>query len=188
MSGFRTDPNQPHLGGNIPEGDPQTMCPGLWAWLRGEYGLVTMLDVGCGSGHALRTFQSLGYLVTGIDGLEENIVDCGDLAIQHDLTEAPFYVDVNLVWCCEVVEHIEERYVDKLLDTITRGKMLAMTHALPGQTGYHHVNEQPASYWIEKLMAYDMIYMAEATREAKTKDAHENHFSKTGLLFWKAEK
>jgi hypothetical protein len=33
------------------------------------------------------------------------------------------------------------KYVDKIF----------LTHALPGQGGYHHVNEQNAEYWIDKI-------------------------------------
>ncbi len=69
----------------------------------------------------------------------------------HDLTKGPVVTSVDLVHCQEVVEHIEEKYLDNLLSSLLCGKFIVMTHALPGQDGYHHVNCQPPEYWIEHL-------------------------------------
>jgi len=60
-------------------------------------------------------------------------------AIQHDLTKGAVFARVDLVLCQEVVEHIEEKYLENLLDSFATGKYVLMTHAVPGQGGHHHV-------------------------------------------------
>ena len=70
---------------------------------------------------------------------------------QHDLLTSSYYMPVDLVWSCEVAEHITETKVDYYIKTLCNGKIIAMTHAFPNQVGHHHVNCQPSEYWIEKI-------------------------------------
>jgi hypothetical protein len=72
---------------------------------------------------------------------------------QHDILAAPYVMPVDVVWSCEVAEHIVEPKVDNYIDTLCNGRIVAMTHAVPGQPGHHHVNCQPSEYWIEKMRA-----------------------------------
>lgn len=184
MEPFVYDEKHPHLGGNIDGGDAFTYCPAAWSWMLDKYDIRSVLDVGCAQGHALAFFQSKGCEALGIEGLQSNV----DRAvpdvhiIRHDLEVAPFFTAVvDLVWCCEVVEHITK--VDNLLTTISNCNMLAMSYAEPGQEGHHHVNCQPREYWIDSLEDYDMVYDPAATVEATSQDKHNNHFSWHGLIF-----
>ncbi len=93
---------------------------------------------------------------------------------------------VDLVWSCEVAEHIGEQKVDFYLRTLANGRVVAMTHAVPGQQGHHHVNCQPAEYWIAKMQAIGYVMSPEDTaicRDVASKDHTWNYFSRTGLIF-----
>ena len=57
----------------------------------------------------------------------------------------------DLIWCCEFVEHVEKKYINNFLNDFKTGKNIAMTFAIPGQEGYHHVNCQLGEYWIKKI-------------------------------------
>lgn len=163
------DKDQPHLGGNEPGGDPHSFFPELWAWMVKKLDVKRVLDVGCGEGHAMGAFAKLGCKVQGIDGLERNaeMARAFGPCVTHDLTKGAVEVPgMDLVWCCEVVEHIDEKFLDNLLDTICVGKWLAMTHAVPGQDGHHHVNCQPQEYWVEKLALRGYRYIADLTSES----------------------
>jgi len=189
MGTYVINETHPHLGGNILEGDPATYCPAVWDWLVRKRSVVkTVLDVGCARGEALRFFKELGCLTMGIDGLPENTDACPPPVITADLAQGRYPIlGIDLVWCCEVVEHIDEKYLENLLSTISMGGILAMTYAPPGQGGHHHVNCRPAQYWITNLERYDMIFDKEMTDEAKALGPEENHFSRHGLIFIKKD-
>lgn len=140
-----------HLGGNIRFGDPDTFAPKAWDYLIERLGVSSVMDLGSGLGHASRYFHRRGVQVVAVDGLIENVRDAIYPTILHDLTTGPVTTRVDLVHCQEVVEHIEERYLDHLLDSLLCGKYILMTNALPGQGGHHHVNLQPTEYWIGHL-------------------------------------
>ncbi len=57
-----------------------------------------------------------------------------------------------------------------------------MTFAEPGQTGWHHVNCQPAEYWIEKVTPLGFRFDEELTKSAR-QVAATGHFAKRGLVF-----
>ena len=92
---------------------------------------------------------------------------------------------VDLVWSCEVAEHIVPERVDFFVDTLANGRVVAMTHALPGQGGHHHVNCQPAEYWISKMSerGYSLFAGNEMIRQVALGDLPGNYFTKSGLLF-----
>jgi len=188
MEDFVYNEAQPHLGGNIDGGDVFTTCPGAWDYLIESLDVRTVLDVGCAQGQALDYFAGKGCVVQGIEGLQSNADRCKHPVIVHDIQSGPLKVDhFDMVWCCEVSEHIEEKYIDNLLKLIASCDYLAMTHAVPDQDGHHHVNCQPKEYWISRLMSYGMIYDAALTEKAISLDKHNNHFSWHGLVFRRAK-
>ncbi|HLI65252.1 MAG TPA: methyltransferase domain-containing protein [Caulobacteraceae bacterium] len=145
------DQSAPHLGGNIMEGDPQTYAPSVWDYTISRFGIESVLDLGSGVGNAAHYFFKRGLKVIAVDGFEHNIEHAIFPTVLHDLTKGPVRARVDLVHCQEVVEHIEEDYLEFLLDSLTAGRFILMTHALPGQGGHHHVNLQPPEYWIDHL-------------------------------------
>ena len=184
MEDFVYDETQPHLGGNIDGGDKFTTCPKAWDYLIEELDIKTVLDVGCAQGHALDYFAMKGCKVLGVEGLQSNAEKCKHPVVIHDIQAEPLTAGYfDLVWCCEVSEHIEERYIDNLLTLISSGDYLAMTHAVPGQEGHHHVNCQEKEYWIAKLASYGLYYDEELTEKVTTLDSHNNHFGWHGLVF-----
>ncbi len=92
---------------------------------------------------------------------------------------------VDLVWSCEVAEHIDPDQVDSYLDTLANGRVVAMTHALPGQVGHHHVNCQPSEYWVERMVTrgYMLSDETQILRGVAAKDETWSYFGNSGLLF-----
>jgi hypothetical protein len=105
----------------------------------------------------------------------------------HDLLTGPYIMPVDLVWSCEVAEHIAPEKVEYFVDTLANGRVIAMTHAVPGQGGYHHVNCQPQEYWIQKMTTrgYALSPLNQMFREVSLQGATWNYFSRTGLVFLK---
>lgn len=181
------DPHKPHLGGNFIEVNPSTYCPAVWLYIIKKYSIQSVMDVGSGRGHAAKWFSDQGIKTIAVDGLQDNIVNAVYPTVLCDLTESSYTEAVDLVNCIEVVEHIEEKYINNLLDTICSGRYLFMTHGLPGQEGHHHVNCQPTEYWLKHLADRGFKELSDDSKElqriASSTKAH--HIKDTGMLFVK---
>ena len=76
--------------------------------------------------------------------------------IPRDLTQ-PVFLDCkfDLLLCLEVAEHLPANKAEHLVKTCaSHSNTIFWSAATPGQGGYHHVNEQPHEYWIEKFAAH----------------------------------
>jgi SAM-dependent methyltransferase len=186
-----------HLGGFFIDKDPATFMPHLWQHICFDLNIKSVLDVGCGMGHAIGEFSKHCDDVLGIEGSQfvyHNSPFKKSIKF-HDFTEGLVEVgrSYDLCWSCEFVEHVEEEYRDNFLDVFSKCKYIAITYAEPGQDGHHHVNCQPKEYWIEHLGRYGLKYDEDITEKLKKityKDAVEinstymdNHFYNRGLFF-----
>ena len=173
-----------HLGGNIAEGDPFTFAPLVWNYLIHRFAIKSVLDLGSGLGYSSQYFFRSGLQVIATDGLKENCAKSIYPSFYCDITKSSLFCRVDLVHCQEVVEHIEEAFLENLLQSLACGKFILMTHALPGQGGYHHVNEKPTEYWVEHLRRYNCHVLAEDTaRVRKLAEAENARFlAQTGLV------
>ena len=118
-----------------------------------------MLDVGCGRGVWLATWQRHGASdVVGVDGpyIERSRLHIPpNLFLARDLAQ-PLALErrFDLVESLEVAEHIPEAMAEQFVDSLTRhGSLILFSAATPGQGGEHHINEQPPAYWQAKFNA-----------------------------------
>lgn len=189
---FRVQPDKPHLGGNLLGGDLGTMyVKHLWPWLIDTFHLTSVLDVGCAEGHCVEFFKNRGLTSVGIEGLPANVADClkkGLNVIEHDITSptspALPLQRFDMVWCCDVAEHISEEYVDRLIALMKLGKVLAFVHGdeSHGHVGWHHVNNKSESYWIDLLERHGLKYQESYTARARAKS--HGWFKVSGKIFF----
>jgi hypothetical protein len=174
-----------HLGGNAVEGDPFTYAPSVWEYLVRRFAVDSVLDLGSGRGFSSHFFHKAGLKVIAVDGLADNVQNAVYPSIQVDLTQAKVNCRVDLVHCQEVVEHIDEKHLDNLLCSLACGRIIVMTNALPGQGGYHHVNEQPTEYWIGHLKRFHCEVLVEDSNRIRALAARDNagYLARTGLVF-----
>jgi SAM-dependent methyltransferase len=188
---FRVDRSKPHVGGNLAGGDAGTMHDGdLWPWVMDVLNPSSVLDIGCAEGQCLKFFKKAGCRCAGLDGLQENVDICnkdGLDVVLHDICDdvAPILgPPFDLVWCCDVAEHIEEAHVEKLIRLFKLGRMLMLTHGDEGhaRVGWHHVNNKPEQYWVDLLKANGFVFDQALTDESR-KHAH-GYYSILGKIFW----
>lgn len=180
---FGKEVKEGHLGGCFLGGDPSTYYPKMWEYLVKKYSIESVVDIGAGGGHSTKYFADLGCEVIGVDGsveasenftLPESFL-LNDYSVGSAITDERLGVGdeplpevvFDLAWSCEFVEHVYEQFSDNFLADFARCKYIAITFAGPGQDGYHHVNLQPASYWIDKIEALGYTYLAAETEELK---------------------
>jgi hypothetical protein len=178
------DNSAPHLGGNILQGDPYTHCPRVIEYVLERFAVESAMDLGSGCGYAAQFFFTKGIKTVAVDGVARNIKISKYPAVCHDLATGPVITSVDLVYCHEVVEHIEEQYLENLLKSLTCGNYILMTHALPGQGGHHHVNCQPPEYWVHHLQRHGFTLLVEDTLRVRRIAAQEEaiYMARSGLV------
>ena len=154
-----------HLGGYLIDGDPYTWMPDIWGYLVIKYNLRSVVDIGCGKGHNLSWFKTMNLDICGIEGhpdaIKESVIP--QHVIQHDFSLAPYFPNkkYDLALSTEFVEHVESRYEPNWMAILDSCQYFLMCHAVPGQGGHHHVNEQTSDYWIDRVSAKGFKYNAE---------------------------
>jgi SAM-dependent methyltransferase len=193
----------PHLGGCIYSrldekqiGDKHTWSPVVWRALLDSIDrpFVGVLDVGCGFGYSTKWFASQldchPATVVGLEGWSIAVEGaCYGNIVLHDFQEKPYLpgCKFDLCWCCEFVEHLDEKYLPNLLQTFSMCDCIAMTHAVPGQGGHHHVNEQPAPYWVDKITRLGYTYDEQESLKLRAliPPGDEGHFVRETLLIFR---
>jgi|TARA_R110000824_G_scaffold60050_10_gene160903 hypothetical protein len=173
-------------------GDPLSWVPTLWERLLQENDIKSVLDVGSGIGYSAKWFSDRGVNTTAIEGLSYNVKNAVHPTVLHDLSKSEYKTECmfDLVWCCEVAEHVSESAIDFFIDTITNCKVLALTAAPPGDGGHHHVNCQPVEYWIEKIQRTGMKLDIEKTNYMRSIASalgprSDSHFQRNGMMFYR---
>jgi hypothetical protein len=153
----------------------------------------SVMDVGSGRGAWLQIWQEHG--VSDLVGVDGSYVELESFRVSpsvffpHDITK-PLNLKrkFDVVQSLEVAEHIDEKYADILIDTITRhGDFVLFSAAVPGQGGEHHVNEQPISYWVNKFKMRGYI-ASDTFRPALMGIKSVEPWYKNNLLFFVNEK
>lgn len=138
----------------------------------------SIIDFGCGCGYLLAEIRRLGQgriKVLGIDGSKEAIKAAGQYLAEDELRHInlaePFEPlgKFDIVICTEVAEHLEERFADRLVNTLVEHSRtrIVFTAATQGQTGQFHINCQPHWYWVEKFRRFGYLRQQQEESEAQ---------------------
>jgi hypothetical protein len=178
----QTSPTPDHLGGHL---NKTHIDAGALDFLIERLPPIRrMLDIGCGPGgmRELAKVRNIEWL--GIDG--DPKFD-GDPEIRiHDFSQGKFNPPglFTLGWSVEFLEHVEEEYLPNLEPVWAACDYLCITHAPPGWPGHHHVNCQPAEYWIEHFTRLNFGYEpALSTGVRHASSMNKNFMQRTGLVF-----
>lgn len=173
-----------HLGGH--EGETH-IDDGALSYIIEKYGIKSMIDIGCGPGGMVELAMDKGLTIWGVDG--DNKVERSDKVKDrihiHDYASGPYVPDwFDLGWSVEFVEHVDKPCMPNFLETFKKCKYVAMTHALPGQPGHHHVNCMPAEYWFGVMEAIGFELLVDGTNEMRRASTmRERYVRQQGYLF-----
>jgi SAM-dependent methyltransferase len=111
----------------------------------------TVVDVGCGSGGWLETFEEQGSEVRGYDGAWAAWPRTTPL----DMTSGPLdFGTADLALCLEVAEHLDAARAPFLVEALCAcADRIVFSAAIPRQGGVGHVNEQWPDYWAKLFSA-----------------------------------
>ena len=178
-----------HLGGFYTTVDKASHCPEMFKYLVENLDINSVLDIGCGMGYQMQEFMKYCDEVVGVDGSEYATSNSPvkESIFKHDFSIGELETEdrFDLCWCCEFVEHVREEFRDNFLSSFAFCKYVAMTHAVPGQGGHHHVNCQPREYWVEHMSRFGFEFDEELTDQLKELAGKGTHYGNTGLFFRK---
>jgi SAM-dependent methyltransferase len=150
---------------------------------------ASVLDVGCGMGGWLSAWAEQGVTdVLGLDGphVDAAVVETGQATFQAVDLRIPFSLGrkFDLVQSLEVAEHLDETFADQFVRSLTRhGDTVLFSAAIPGQGGFHHVNEQWPSYWIDRF-ANEGYRVFDVLRPAIWANAHVEFWYRQNILLF----
>lgn len=171
---FVVDKDNPHLGGNLEGGDLGTRYDNcVWPWALEKFKPKTFLDVGCAEGYVVQWFERRGVFARGVDGLPYNVKQCEILGLQascQDLTKGPFLCGpIDLLWCCDMVEHVAEKYLHFVMETFQQASTVLLTNGgeRNGKDGWHHVTNKPEKFWIDWMADGGFSHCEDLTVESR---------------------
>lgn len=145
----------------------------------------SMLDVGCGPGGMVELAVELGIDAHGIDGDSTlRFADPSRFTVWDFTHGVPPLRPYDLAYSCEFLEHVEARFVENFMPCFAECAFAVVTFAPPGKPGHHHVNCQPAEYWIELFQRHGLDYDRDLTDVLRLRSRMAREFMReTGLFF-----
>ncbi len=161
---------------------------GALVFLKKEFSIQSMIDIGCGPGGQVDAARKNGIESFGVDG-DKSLKFNKPWFFIHDFTKGHFACKrhFDLAWSVEFLEHVEEKYQPFYMSLFQRAKVVVCTAAPPGKPGYHHVNCREIAYWIKVFKKYGFAFDTNGTEQLKKHSSMQREFMhETGMLFVKA--
>jgi len=158
-------------------------------WLIDMFKPISVIDVGCGTGHWLNSFLVHGVKnITGIDG---SYVPLDQLQISeahfiaHDLSERiEIHQEFDLAICLEVAEHLPIGRSETLVrDLCALSPIVVFSAAVPMQGGTGHINEQWPEFWADLFKKEGRLLLDCIRNQFWNHPDVAFHYSQNALVF-----
>ena len=160
-----------HLGG-FTEIDLAGISPAVWKRMVTEFGIRTLIDLGCGRGISTSWFLTHGVDAMCVEGshdavLQTMLPDPSTQLVEHDFSRGPWWpADTkDAVWCVEFLEHVGRNFHHNYLPVFRKSALIFATHSIWG--GWHHVEVHPQDWWITKMQMYGFRLASNLTLEVR---------------------
>lgn len=163
-----------------------------------EFSPHSVVDVGCGTGAVLRALRDRGVPdVRGIERSSHGIARCRDAGFEVMevdlciLDGVSRFAVADVVVSLEVAEHLPALCSDSFVGLLCSiAPRVVVTAAPPGQSGTHHVNEQPSFYWMSLFERHGFLYLGETTERLRNvwrSEGATHYYWQNLLVFSRAE-
>jgi Methyltransferase domain len=158
-----------HLGG-FTEIDMHGISPNVWKHMMQDYGVHSLLDVGCGRGISTSWFQLHGAEIMCVEGSHDAVqrsVLPTQFVVEHDFSRGPWWPakTYDAVWAVEFLEHVGVNYHFNYITAFRKAALLFVTSSRWG--GWHHVEVHLDGYWIRKYESYGFKYDEALTKQVR---------------------
>jgi hypothetical protein len=166
-----------HLGG-FTAYDPHGVSPAVWKHMITDFGVKTLMDVGCGKGISTLWFALHGVEVLCIEGSHDAVQntllpDPANQVVEHDFSRGPYWPGktYDALWCVEFLEHVGRNYQYNYIQAFRKAALIFVTHSIWG--GWHHVEVHNSDWWVVKLESFGFRYseiLTEKVRQLAAED------------------
>jgi hypothetical protein len=165
------DGDKKHLGG-FTEFDTAGISPTVWKAMIREFGVKSLLDVGCGRGTSTTWFLKHGVDVLCAEGSHDAyektfLPDKATQMVEHDFSRGPWWPEktYDAVWAVEFLEHVNLQYHFNYITAFRKAALLFVTSSRWG--GWHHVEVHMDDWWIQKYESYGFRYDDKLTQKVQ---------------------
>jgi hypothetical protein len=169
--GYGGHGDRKHLGG-FTEYDGMGVSPHTWKHMIQDYGVHSLLDVGCGRGTSTAWFLMHGVDVLCVEGshdaIERSVIpDPATLVVEHDFSRGPWWPakTYDAAWAVEFLEHVNVQYHFNYVTAFRKAALIFVSTSQWG--GWHHVEVHGDEWWIRKYEAYGFKYDASLTTQVR---------------------
>jgi 2-polyprenyl-3-methyl-5-hydroxy-6-metoxy-1,4-benzoquinol methylase len=127
-----------HLGG-FTAYDGQGVSPAVWKHMITDYGVKSLMDVGCGKGISTLWFALHGVKVLCIEGSHDAVdktllPDPVSQVVEHDFSLGPYWPGktYDALWCVEFLEHVGRNYQYNYIQAFRKAALIFVSHSIWG--------------------------------------------------------
>jgi 2-polyprenyl-3-methyl-5-hydroxy-6-metoxy-1,4-benzoquinol methylase len=160
-----------HLGG-FTAYDTAGVSPSVWKLMIQEFGVKSLLDVGCGRGTSTTWFLTHGVDVLCAEGSHDAyektfLPDPATQMIEHDFSRGPWWPEktFDAAWSVEFLEHVNLQYHYNYITAFRKAALIFVSTSRWG--GWHHVEVHQDEWWIRKYELYGLRYDAKLTLKVR---------------------
>ncbi len=153
---------------------------GALRYMRNNFGVDTMVDIGCGTKNQVKTALAIGYSeAIGIDGDEKVEPD-----IVSDFNYELLKLDKNydLAWCVEVLPYIHQRKIRNLKPALEKCKYLIATATVWSNREYPNGNKR--QWYIDRFESWGFKYDDDLYKEVVEHSLMERKNHESGSYTW----
>jgi hypothetical protein len=129
-----------HLGG-FTKIDIHGLSPFVWRLMVRDYGIRSVLDVGCGRGVSTLWFLLHGLDTLCVEGshdayLQSMLPDKDLQMVEHDFSRGPWFPErtYDAVWAVEFLEHVGRNFHHNYLPAFRKAAIIFATHSVRSVT------------------------------------------------------
>jgi hypothetical protein len=149
------------------------VSPAVWKHMVTDYGVKSVLDVGCGRGVSTSWFALHGVDALCVEGSHDAaartlLTDPYSQLVEHDFTRGPWWPakTYDAAWAVEFVEQVSLQYHVNYVSAFRKAALIFVSTDQFG-SGWHHVEVHPEEWWIRKYELYGLKYDRDLTYQVR---------------------